>query len=58
MQTEHLLVKMTKPPHGFCHFLMLVAELEAAMKTFSCAVQTVVGLIHPGLNLLRNLFWM
>ena len=47
VQTEHLLVKMTKPPHGFCHFLMLVARLGAAMNIFSCVVQTVASLIHP-----------
>ena len=32
---------------AFVIFLMLVAGLEAAMKIFSCVVQTVASLIHP-----------
>lgn len=58
VQMEHLLVKTMKPLHGFCRFLMLVAKLEVAMKIFSCAVQTVASVIHPCLNLLKNLFLM
>ena len=50
--------KDNEAPHGFCCFLMLVAELELAMNIFSCAVQTVASLIHPCLNLLKNLLWM